>query len=75
MEPLILYRFRIRDPITREWRTTSYHLLVEEARERYGDGNYEALESTREVRLVGTRPLTDSQIRLRLANQLAAHAQ
>ncbi len=50
---LILYRFKVRDPITGKWYRTNYRLAVEEAQERYGEGNYELLEWSKEVRDVG----------------------
>ncbi len=51
MEPLELYRFRVRDPKSGKWRTTSYRMTFEEARERYGMGNYEPLEWSKETRI------------------------
>ena len=50
MTLLELYHFKVRDPVTGKWRTTNYRLTVEEARQRYGEGNYEVLEWSREVR-------------------------
>ena len=50
-----LYLFNVRNPITRKWRQTRYRLTAENARERYGEGNFERLDWTREVRDVGPR--------------------
>jgi len=50
MEPQSLYFFRIRDALTGKWRQTRYRLNDEDARARYGDGNYERLDWTREIR-------------------------
>ena len=48
MDDLVLYFFRVRD--AGKWRQTRYRLSDDEARLRYGDGNYERLQWTREVR-------------------------
>lgn len=45
-----LYFFEVRDSLTGKWRQTRYRLNEDEARARYGDGNYERLDWTREVR-------------------------
>jgi hypothetical protein len=58
MTELRLYRFKVRDPITDKWRTTRYHLTAEETRERYGEGNYELLEWSREARSFDVNKLT-----------------
>ena len=50
MEPQVLYFFRVRDPLTGKWRQTRYRLNDDEARARYGDGNFERLDWTREGR-------------------------
>jgi hypothetical protein len=49
-EPIVLYRFRVRDEITGKIRTTRYHLTEQEALERYGDRLVERLDETRAVR-------------------------
>jgi len=41
---LVLYRFEVRDAITGKWRQTRYRLSDAEARQRYGEGNYERLD-------------------------------
>ena len=45
-----LYLLNVRNPITRKWRQTRYRLTAENARERYGEGNYERIDASREVR-------------------------
>jgi hypothetical protein len=45
-----LYFFKVRDQISGKWRQERYRLTDETARERYGEGNYERLDWTREVR-------------------------
>jgi hypothetical protein len=50
METIELYKFRVRDPLSGKWRETRYRLSDTEALVRYGDGNYERLDWTREVR-------------------------
>lgn len=51
MDDLVLYFFRVRDAISGKWRQTRYRLSDDEARLRYGDGNFERLDWTREVRI------------------------
>ena len=46
----VLYYFRVRDAITGKWRQTRYRLSEADALDRYGEGNYELLDWTREVR-------------------------
>lgn len=48
--PVVLYRFKVRDSNTGKWRQTRYSITLEEAKERYGDGNYEPLEWSKEIR-------------------------
>ena len=45
-----LYLFKVRDSLTGHWQQTRYRLTVAGARERFGEGNYELLEWSREVR-------------------------
>ena len=47
MKPLF---FKVRDSLSGKWRQTRYRLNGEEARQRYGDGNYERLDWTRKIR-------------------------
>ena len=51
MEPQVLFFFKVRDSLTGKWRQTRYRLSDDEARLRYGDGNFERLDWTREVRI------------------------
>jgi hypothetical protein len=44
------YLFRVRDPISGKWGHTRYKLTEETARERYGEGSYERIHASREVR-------------------------
>ena len=44
-----LYRFRIRDASTGEWKQSAGLLSKEEAAKRYGEGNYRAIEWTKEI--------------------------
>jgi hypothetical protein len=73
MDDLVLYFFDVRDEITGKWRQTRYRLSDEEARVRYGDGNYERLDWTREIRdgdpgnqstahLLGRAPDSDTKL-------------
>ena len=39
-----LFFFNVRDSLTGKWRKTRYRLNENEARVRYGDGNYERLD-------------------------------
>ena len=50
MAPHELYLFKVRDLVSGKWRQTRYRLTDETARERYGEGNYERLDWSREVR-------------------------
>jgi len=49
---LELYLFTVRNPITGKWRQTRHRSTVDAARKRYGEGNYEPVEGSREVREV-----------------------
>ena len=49
----LLYFFRVRDEITGKWRQTRYRLSDGEALNRFGAGNYERLDWSREVRTGG----------------------
>jgi hypothetical protein len=49
MNERILYRFRVRDQIRKKWYVTHF-MTVAEAIERYGEGNSELVEGSREVR-------------------------
>jgi len=63
MASIELYRFKVRDPVTAKWHQTQYRLDVETARERYGEGNYELIEWSKEVReIVGPLRLTASHL-------------
>jgi len=62
MGPNVLYFFRVRDSLTGKWRQTRYRLNDEEARARYGDGNFERLDSMREVRSGDPRQQGTSQL-------------
>jgi hypothetical protein len=44
MATLVHYLFKVRDLVTGKWRQTRYRLNDDEARERYGEGNYERLD-------------------------------
>ena len=44
------YLFRVRDPISGKWGQTRYKITDQTAHERYGEGNYEPIVHTREVR-------------------------
>ena len=73
MDDLALYFFNVRDSLTGKWRKTRYRLNEEEARKRYGDGNFERLDWTREIRngdpgkqstshLMGRAPNSDTKL-------------
>ena len=62
MGPLVLYFCKVRDPITGKWRKTRYRLTAEEARARYGEGNYELLEWSREIRDADPARLTAAHL-------------
>ena len=47
---LELYLFKVRNPITGRWRQTRQRSTVDAARKRYGEGNYEPIVGSREVR-------------------------
>lgn len=42
--------FRVRDGRTGKWRTTHHKMTLVEAAKRHGEGNYEVLEWSKEVR-------------------------
>lgn len=50
MAETVLYRFRVRNALTGKWRQTRYVLTEENAEKRFGKGNYERLEWSKEVR-------------------------
>ncbi len=45
-----VYPFSVRDGRTGRWRTSRHKMTFAEAVERYGKGNYEVLENSKEVR-------------------------
>ena len=45
-----VYTFRVRDGGTGKWRDSRHKMTLEKAGERYGPGNYEVLEWSKEVR-------------------------
>src|SRR5258706_10348023 len=47
---LITYRFRVRDSKQAPWRIARDKLSLEHVRAVYGDGNYEKIDGTQEVR-------------------------
>ena len=49
-DPLILYFFKLRNEVTGKWHKTRWRMTIEEARHRHGEGNYQTLEWSREVR-------------------------
>ena len=51
MEAHEFYLFRVRDPISGKWGQTRYKITNQTAQERYGEGNYERIKHTREVRV------------------------
>jgi hypothetical protein len=44
------YLFRVRDPINGKWGQTRYKVTEDIARKRFGEGCYERIEASREVR-------------------------
>ena len=44
------YLFRVRDPVNGKWGQTRYKVTEEIARARYGEGCYERIDASREVR-------------------------
>jgi hypothetical protein len=48
---LELHLIDVRDPIAGKWRRPRYRLRIDDARERYGEENYELLEWSREVKV------------------------
>jgi len=56
-----LYLFKVRDSLLGHWQQTRYRLTVAAARERYGEGKFELLEWSREVREGDTAPSTAAQ--------------
>ena len=47
---LITYRFRVRDSKESPWRMARDKMTLEHVRAVYGDGNYEKIDGTQEVR-------------------------
>jgi hypothetical protein len=45
-----VYTFSVRDGRTGGWRTSRHKMTLAEAVERYGKGNYEVIEDSKEVR-------------------------
>ena len=52
---IIRYFFKLRNEGTGKWHKTRWRMTIEEARQRHGEGNYEVLEWSEEVR-EGTNP-------------------
>ena len=46
-----VYTFRVRDRRTGNWRDSRHKMTTSKADKRYGDGNYEVIDSSKEVRL------------------------
>ena len=46
----ILYFFKLRNEVTGKWHQTRWRMTIEEARQRHGEGNYQVLEWSKEVR-------------------------
>ena len=44
------YLFRVRDPVNGKWGQTRYKVTEETARERFGEGYYERIDASRELR-------------------------
>jgi hypothetical protein len=44
------YLFRVRDPVNGKWGQTRYKVTEETARERFGEGCYERIDASRELR-------------------------
>ncbi|MDT7836441.1 hypothetical protein [Aquabacterium sp. OR-4] len=57
MSTLVLYRWRIRDPATGDWRVTRHRVTEADARAAYPDA--EPVEWSREERQVPDDPLYD----------------
>jgi hypothetical protein len=49
---LTLYEFRYYDPVRGKWLRTRYRLTEAEALERFGEGNFERINASREDRVV-----------------------
>lgn len=47
---ITVYTFRVRDGGTGKWRNSRHKMTIDKAEERYGPGNYEVLESSKEMR-------------------------
>jgi len=50
MFTVTVYTFRVRDGRTGKWRTSRHKMTLDQADERYGYGNYELIEDSREIR-------------------------
>src|SRR5258705_7781866 len=46
-----IYTFRVRDGGTGKWRDSRRKMTIANADKRYGEGNYEVIESSKELRL------------------------
>ena len=48
-DQIVMYFFKLRSEVTGKWVKTRWRMTIEEARTRYGEGNFEVLWETKEV--------------------------
>jgi hypothetical protein len=60
MRTITLYSCRVRDERTRKWSQASYKMTPEHAQAVYGEGNYELIAGSEQVRESGGDPMQQS---------------
>lgn len=64
MPTITLYSYRVRDERSRKWRVARYKMTPEHALAMYGEGNYELIAGSEEVREFGGDPMRNSAAHL-----------
>jgi len=64
MPTITLHSYRVRDELTRKWRIARYKMTPEHALAVYGEGNYEQIAGSEEVRQVDEDPMRNSAAHL-----------
>jgi hypothetical protein len=64
MPTIILYKFRLKHERTGKWYTARYMMTIQEAKERHGEGNYQLIEGSEEIRHGDDDPMRNSAAHL-----------
>ena len=64
MPTITLHSYRVRGELTRKWRVARYKMTPEHALAVYGEGNYELVQGSEEVRHVDEDQMRNSAAHL-----------